>query len=64
MPSLYANTLLSNQMAFYDEVTKMVGRGSLHDVIYLDFCKAFNHPTQLPSLLRDMDLKGGHECSG
>lgn len=50
MPSLYANALLNNQVAFYDEVTEMVDRGSLHDVVYLGFCKAFDGPTQLPSL--------------
>lgn len=48
MSSLYANARLNNQVAFYDEVTEMVDRGSLKYV--LTFCKAFCGPTQLPYL--------------
>lgn len=58
MSSLHANALPNNQMAFYDEVTGTVDRGSLHDIIYLDFCGPLMVPHSfLLSTLRDMDLK-------
>lgn len=50
MPSLSANALLDNEVVCYDEVAEMADRGSLNNVIYLDFCKAFDDLTQLPSL--------------
>ena len=36
------NASLTNLISFYKEVTHLVDEGKAVDVVYLDFCKAFN----------------------
>ena len=42
------NASLANLISFYKEVTHLVDEGKAADVIYLDFCKAFNSASSIP----------------